>query len=153
MLQRLQRLLRERITPGLDGEGGGRESALQLATAALLVETARADFASDAGEQAAIEALVASHFRLDAESAAALHEQAATSADRATSLYEFTRELNGHLDPEGKTAVLEMMWRVAMADGRVDAYEQHLIRHVGSLLHVRHAEYIAAKLRVIDDPG
>lgn len=152
MIERLRKLLRERIAPGIAPDSESRHEVLHLVTAALLVETARADFTSDADEQATIERLVAAELGLDAEASAALHEEAAKRADQATSLYEFTREINQRLDAAGKTAVLEMMWRVARADGRVDAYEQHLIRKVANLLHVRHHEYVAAKLSVLDAP-
>jgi len=153
MIDRLRRLLSERIAPGMAPQSASRHDTLHLVTAALLVETARADFASDSDEQAAIEQLVATQFGLDAETAAALHEDAAMRADQATSLYEFTREINDRLDNAGKVEVLEMMWQVALADGRVDAYEQHLIRKVGDLLHVRHREYVTAKLNVLEAFG
>ena len=38
------------------------------------------------------------------------------------------------------------MWRVAYADGHLDAHENHLISKVAGLLHVSHGEYIAAVL-------
>jgi uncharacterized tellurite resistance protein B-like protein len=38
------------------------------------------------------------------------------------------------------------MWQVAYADGRLDKYEEGLIRQVAELTYVPHAEYIRTKL-------
>ena len=41
---------------------------------------------------------------------------------------------------------------MAHADERLHKYEEHLIRRIADLLHVRHSEFIATKLRS-RDPG
>ena len=38
------------------------------------------------------------------------------------------------------------MWRVAYADGRLDKYEEALIRQVAELTYVSHTDYIRTKL-------
>ena len=38
------------------------------------------------------------------------------------------------------------MWRVAYADGRLDKYEESLIRQVAELTYVSHSDYIRLKL-------
>jgi uncharacterized tellurite resistance protein B-like protein len=43
--------------------------------------------------------------------------------------------------------VFELLWTVAYADGHADAHEAHLLRRIADLLHIRHGDAIAAKLR------
>ncbi len=43
--------------------------------------------------------------------------------------------------------MLESIWRVALADGRIDKYEEQLIRRIADLLHLHHREYMQARHR------
>ena len=47
-----------------------------------------------------------------------------------------------------RVALIEAMWRIALADNRLDRYEEHLIRKVAELLYVSHRDFIGAKLHV-----
>jgi uncharacterized tellurite resistance protein B-like protein len=64
----------------------------------------------------------------------------------ATSLYQFTREINAHYDHDKKMALMTAMWQVALADGHLDKHEEGIIRRVADLLYIRHNEYIRCKL-------
>ena len=68
-------------------------------------------------------------------------------AEDATSLYQFTGQINDHLDQQQKQSLLESIWRVAFADGRIDKYEEHLIRRMADLLHLNHREFMQARHR------
>jgi uncharacterized tellurite resistance protein B-like protein len=50
-----------------------------------------------------------------------------------------------HFDVAQKTTVLEMMWRVALADGKVDPHEDHLLRKVADLLYLPSAAVAKAR--------
>jgi uncharacterized tellurite resistance protein B-like protein len=126
----------------------GREAAVRLATAALLVEVIRADFEVTAGERTALAALLEGHFGLSAQQAGELLASAETAADLAVSLYEFTRALNDALDAAEKARVVELLWRACLADGRLDHYEEHLVRKVAELLYVPHADLVRLRHRV-----
>lgn len=150
MLKRLQRLLESRLA-GAAPAGPADDDLLQLVTAALLIETARADFADDPREVATIERLIADHFALDPAATADLLAAADSRVDDAVSLFEFTRQLNEQLDETQKLRVLEMMWRVAHADGQIDKHEEHLLRRVADLLHLRHQDFV--RLRHLTENG
>ncbi|QIB64162.1 tellurite resistance TerB family protein [Kineobactrum salinum] len=122
------------------------EHRLRLATAALLIETARADFYQDAEEEAALETLLCDSLALSRTEIQELVQQASKRVDHATSLYEFTRLINDHYSPAQKLQLIDAMWRVAYADGRLDKYEEHLIRQVAELTYVPHPDYIRSKL-------
>lgn len=119
---------------------------LRLVSAALLIETARADFVEDASERAALEQLLCASLQLDRAKVRELLELASRRADEATSLYEFTRLINDHYDAEEKLRLIDAMWTVAYADGAIDKYEEHLIRQVAKLIYVPHSDYIHSKL-------
>ena len=127
-----------------------RQHRLQLAAAALLIETARADFTQGAEEEAALATLLSSSLRLDANEVQSLIIQAAAQVDESTSLYEFTRVINDHYTPQQKQQLIYAMWTVAYADGDIDKYEEHLIRQVAELTYVAHEDYIRANLRARD---
>ncbi len=119
---------------------------LQLAAAALLIETARADFTQDGDEEAAMEALLHESLKLPTVEVRELMAQASDKADAATSLYEFTRLINDHYLEQEKLQLVRNMWVVAWADGNIDKYEEHLIRRVAELIYVPHRDFIRLKL-------
>lgn len=148
MLKRLADLIDAHLLPESDaGAEESAEHAQRLATAALLVETARADFTVEDQEIERLSALVRQVFGLSAAETDELVTLARAEADAATSLYEFTSRLNAHYGPAQRAHMVELMWRVAYADGELDKYEEHLVRRVADLLHVSHSDFIRTKLR------
>lgn len=143
----------ERIKTLFGPESGAAEEphsehALQLASAALLVEMERADHHFEPAERAATARLVAERFAFDEDEARELLELADGEVDRAVSLYEFTSLLHRHLDDEAKRRVLTMLWQAAYADGQLHRYEEQLIRRVADLLYVPREDFIKVKLKV-----
>lgn len=145
MIDRLKRYFEGRLAPDSPEDGG--VDAVELATAALLVEMQRADLVADALDEAEIRALLARHFSLDDESVANLISLANDRADQSVSLHEFTRLIHDRFDVAQKTTVVEMLWRVALADGRVDEHEEHLVRKIADLLYLPQVAFIKAKER------
>lgn len=123
-----------------------QQHRLRLAAAALLIETARADFSEDEAEHLALQELLCSTLELTRAEVTRLLEQASNRLDQATSLYEFTRVINDCYSPAQKLQLISAMWQVAYADGNLDKYEEHLIRQVAELTFVPHQDYIRVKL-------
>jgi uncharacterized tellurite resistance protein B-like protein len=65
----------------------------------------------------------------------------------ANDLQQFTSVINRHLSPIEKLRIVEYMWQVAYADGRISADENHLMSKIASLLFIPHADFILAKMR------
>lgn len=126
---------------------------LQLATAVLLVEVMRADATTGAAERHAVLGVLRDRFALADDELARLLELAEDSARLATDFHTFTSALNEQLEMEDKLQVVEAMWQVAYADGRLAAHENHVLWRVADLLHVPHGAYIHAKLRARDAAG
>ena len=121
----------------------------ELATAALLIELSRSDFAESSDEVVAIRRLLQRRFSLTDEALDALMADAARRADQAVSLHEFTHRLNRGLPEADKLAIVEMLWRVSHADGRIDKHEEHLVQRIAGLLHISDRDRVRLKLKVV----
>ena len=126
---------------------GSAEVSPNLAVAALLVEVLRADFDVAPAERQQVMASVSALLGLGSDATRELVEEAERHIDRSHDLYQFTSQVNRTFSEAEKVGLLEALWRVADADLMVHKYEEHLIRRVADLLHVRHSDFIAAKLR------
>lgn len=121
------------------------EMTIELATAILMIEVSQADFEQDAAELASIRSLLLAHLSLPADEVDSLLESAHEEADRLVSLQHITRLMNEKMDQAAKVKVIELMWRVAYADGEKHHYEEHLLRQVAELLYVSHGDFIQAR--------
>ena len=131
--------------------GQHRDRTVALAATALLVELCRADQTVDEEETQAVLDAARSQFALTDDDAQRLLSEATQSSQQAISLYEFTDVLNQQLDKAEKFQLIKHMWEVAFADGNLDRYEDHLIRKVAELIHVKHSDFIRAKLQVSEN--
>jgi len=132
------------------GSPAEQERAYQLAAAALLIEMTRADHDVKGVERDAVTHAVQRAFELDSEQTDELVTLAEQEANEATSLYEFTRLINRHFDAKQKEHIVELLWHVALADGELDKYEEHLVRKIADLIYVPHLSYIRAKHHAIE---
>jgi uncharacterized tellurite resistance protein B-like protein len=123
-------------------EAASRKQELELATAVLLIEVARADFSEDEVEIEAVADLLREHLGVSRHDIASLVDEAKRQADHSASLQSFTRQLHEELSVEEKRSIIEMLWRVALADSTLDKHEDHLIRKVAGLLYVSHSDLI-----------
>lgn len=120
---------------------------LAIAATALMVQLSRVDQSEDEVELNTIVDCAIRSQEITHEEATAILADARAHAEDSTSLYEFTEQLNAKLDQAGKAEILESIWRVAFADGRIDKYEEHLIRRIADLLHLNHREYMECRHR------
>ncbi|WP_166265351.1 TerB family tellurite resistance protein [Marinobacter caseinilyticus] len=141
-------LLKQLLAP--DAQGSDKDQKpdrkqLAIAATALMVQLSQVDTDEDDRElQTIVDCAVRAH-EVTYDEAQAILEDARSQANDATSLYEFTEQLNKLLDQDGKQVILESIWRVAFADGRIDKYEEHLIRRMADLLHLNHREYMQCR--------
>lgn len=143
MIEMLKKLFSQRT----DNESSdSSEQAIHIACLALLIETGKSDHTLDDIELDAIIKLAKTDFNILQANIDALITHARKNADDATSLFEFTSLINENLKQEQKYQLILAMWKVAFADGRIDRYEEHIIRRVADLIYVQHARFIEAKL-------
>ena len=146
MFRTLKALFEDRIASFASAAAPG--DALPVAVAALMFEIAKADNDVAEGERAAILKAVGSACAVDDSALEALVDTATAAADESVSLYEFTVIINDQLPRAKKVELLQTLWRIARADGRIDHYEEYYIRKIADLLHLSHGDFIRAKLAV-----
>lgn len=148
MLSAIQDFFRLKIEP--DMEAGPDQHGLQLATAALMFEMMRADDDEHPEERHTLQQALQKSFALSESETRQLAQLADREAAESVSLHQFTGLINRHFSPNEKIRVVEMLWQVAYADGRLDRYEEALVRKVADLIHVPHREFMQAKHRVLE---
>jgi uncharacterized tellurite resistance protein B-like protein len=148
MLKKLSTLFDRAFAAGESADEPDRQHGLRVATALLLIEVARADYRDDYAEDSKIFELMKDFFELSDADTELLLEDARREADHAVELQRFTRRLHEQLTGEEKGRVIEMLWKVALADRRLDKHEDHLVRKVADLLYVPHSELIRIRNRV-----
>ncbi|MEM6640733.1 MAG: TerB family tellurite resistance protein [Pseudomonadota bacterium] len=128
-----------------NGTGSDREHALRVATAALMVDVARADHSFDNVERAAMLDLMAARFGLTPDECSALSDEGLRASDRAVSAYEFAQQLHERLEPDEKAEAVRLLWQVAYADGRLDRYENSVVLKISDLMFVPRGQVMRLK--------
>jgi uncharacterized tellurite resistance protein B-like protein len=150
MLKNLRDLLSSSLGGTAEAGSADRDHALRLATAILLVELIRADYREDITENEAVFAELKDRFSLTDDEAGLLVEEARREADHTVTLQGFTRLLHERLSLEEKHSVIEMLWRVAMADDHLDKHEDYLVRKLADLMYISHADLIRIRNSVME---
>lgn len=150
MLSALQNLLTSFFIP--DGTTAARAGGNpQLATAVLLFDVMRSDDTLSGAERAQALSALRKRFALSEDALAQLMVQPEQTAKGANDYFSFTSLMNDSFTQEQKIQVVAFMWHVAYAGGSIDENENHLISKIAGLLHVKHGDYIAAKMRAKED--
>lgn len=115
---------------------------LNLAAATLLLEVVYADETLNDNEAALLPSMLANTLNISAEQTKDLLKEATLIRGSATSLFEFTAEVNQAFSLDEKQQLLLAMWQLAYADGELSQYEDQIIRRCADLLHLKHSELI-----------
>ena len=125
----------------------------QVATAALLIEIAKADGDFSDEERERIIDLIKKDFELDDYLVADLLELSEKKVQDSISVYEFSKIINESFTRQEKIELLKNLWRIVYVDGRLDSHEDQLIKIIGSTLNLEHKDIIGAKLFVKQEMG
>lgn len=147
MLDQLLRLLKGHEAP----HAAPSDEELRIAVAALLVEAARMDESFGDDERATAADLLAKRFALSDAEVASLVQRADERMSRSAQYFPFVHNINQMMSATEKAEVIEMLWRIAYADGTLDAHEDQLIRQVAGLIHVPDRERMLARKRALGD--
>ena len=120
----------------------------RLAAAALLVHAATVDGEMSQSESDKLRAVIKQRFNLDDAATAELIEKATAAEHRAVDLYHFTHLLMRILDEQGRLRVVEMLWKMAFADGAISEFEDNVMWRVADLLAVSPRDRIALRQQV-----
>jgi len=125
----------------------------RIAAAALLLEAARLDAEEHPAETEAIVRLIRQRFDLSAAEADQLIELASRRQEAAIELHGFTHLVKTKFSHDERVELIEMLWEVVYADGRLHDYEANLMRRIGGLVHVSDRERGEARRRVLKKLG
>ncbi|GIU49039.1 TerB family tellurite resistance protein [Shewanella algidipiscicola] len=147
MIAKLKQLLaseRQAISP--------QEKAkhLNLAAVSLLLEVVYADETLSDEELHLLPSLLTTTLSLAPGEVDELIATAQANHKDATSLYEFTTEINQQFSLAEKQQLILAMWKLAYADGHLCRYEDQIVRRTADLLHLKHSELIQMRNAAIN---
>ncbi len=147
MLTKIAEYFTSRMQPDSQASSEHKSSPISLATCALLMEMAHADSEFGDDEKEAIIAIMNKNFDLDDRDARSLIELADLERKESLDLWQFTNLINQNFSREEKIMVLEVLWSVVYADGKVNMHEEYLMRKLSYLLNMDHRDMIDAKIK------
>lgn len=147
MLNELRRFFAE-LTDGDKPQGQFAETDYRRAAAALLVHIATLDGELDDAKRGKLHAILERSFALDAAATDALIAEAAADDREAVDFYHFTSLLMRTLDEAGRLRIVEMLWEMVYADGKVTEFEANVMWRVGDLLAVSTRDRVTLRERV-----
>jgi len=143
MLNRIKAALQNIGSPSAPSEPD--ISSIEFSVAILLVEVMHADHQLDEQEKIIVIQLLTIQFEIDEIAAQDLFDRANKKVNGVVSLHKYTSHVNSDLSYDDKQLLMKNLWSVVYSDGRVDKYEEHLVRRISDLIHVSHKDFIKAK--------
>lgn len=131
------------------GDSKSRESGIEVAACALLVEMASIDNEFSETERKRIISILKEEFGLADEMATNLIELAGDELKESVDLWQFTSLINKNYSPQEKMQLIELVWKIVYADGQLDKHEDYLVKKLSRMLNLSHKEMIDAKLKVL----
>jgi uncharacterized tellurite resistance protein B-like protein len=132
---------------GTDNAVFSSQDQTPLAACVLLLEAAHIDDECTTEELNHLVSTLKKEFALDQAQVEDLIDLAGNERKNAIDLWQFTNYLNLHYSKEKKMALMESVWRIIFADGKLEMHEDHFAHKLANLLRLSHKEMIDAKLR------
>jgi uncharacterized tellurite resistance protein B-like protein len=129
------------------------DTGYRLAATALLIHVISLDGEPSAVEKRKLHSLLESRFGLDPGTADKLIASATLVEGEAVDLYHFTSVIMRSVNEEGRLRIVEMMWELVFADGKVSEFEDNVVWRAADLLGVSSRDRIDLKHRVAERQG
>jgi len=138
----------ESVAPSAETLAQREAAAVQRACCSLLMEVARLDGRGAERKRETVAQAMREQFGISNAELAPMIADAGRPENRLTSYYKPVALINRRCGSDERARFIEWLWRVAMADGEIDMYEEQLVRKLADLLYVRHSDFILARRRV-----
>jgi len=148
MLDGLRQFIADVMAPANQRTPTFDDTGYRLAATALLVHVISLDGEPSAVEKRKLHGLIESRFGLDPGTADQLIAAATLVEGDAVDLYHFTSVIMRSVDDVGRLRIVEMMWELVYADGRVSEFEDNVVWRAADLLGVSSRDRIDLKHRV-----
>jgi uncharacterized tellurite resistance protein B-like protein len=120
----------------------------RLAIASVLVMAARADGKYETSEEATIDRVLMTRFKLTAAQARSLREEGEVAEAEAVDIYQFTKAIKEAIPYDDRLAVVEELWGVILSDGERDPFEDTLMRQIVDRLGLSPMDSALARQKV-----
>ncbi|MEW6641285.1 MAG: TerB family tellurite resistance protein [Pseudomonadota bacterium] len=150
MLDKLRQFISDVIAPAGETRRHFDETDYRLAATALLIHVISIDGAPSEAETKKLHSLLEYRFQLDPGTADRLIADATLVEGEAVDLYHFTSIIMRAVNAEGRLRIIEMMWELVYADGRVSEFEENVVWRAADLLGVSSRDRINLKHRVAE---
>jgi uncharacterized tellurite resistance protein B-like protein len=150
MLDKLRQFISDVVSPTEQAHRHFDDTDYRLAATALLIHVIAIDGEPSEAEKRKLHALLELRFQLDPGTADRLIQDATLVEGEAVDLYHFTSVIMRSVDTEGRLRIVEMMWELVYADGRVSEFEENVIWRAADLLGISSRDRINLRHRVAD---
>lgn len=120
----------------------------RLAEAALMFHVIASDGEIRQEEREKMLEILSQHYEFSSEELTDIFDAAAEADKDAVDLYRFTSTLKKSMDRDQRIAIVEHLWEVVFADGKMHEFEDNVVWRIAQLLEVETADRIAMKQRV-----
>ena len=146
MLEKLRDFIADVVSPGSQTQEFD-DTGYRLAATALMIHVISLDGEPSEVEKAKLHSLIETRFGLDPGTADRLIAAATLVEGEAVDLYHFTSVIMRAVDESGRIRIIEMMWELVFADGRVSEFEENVVWRAADLLSVSSRDRIELKRR------
>jgi uncharacterized tellurite resistance protein B-like protein len=144
MLDGLRQFITDIVSPNAE-QRVFDETDYRLAATALLIHIVSLDGEPTAVERRKLHSLIETSFKLDPGTADQLIASATRAESDAVDLYRFTSVIMREVDEEGRRRIVEMMWEMVFADGKVTEFEDNVLWRAADLLAISGRDRIDLK--------
>jgi uncharacterized tellurite resistance protein B-like protein len=137
---------------GRDTQGGSGKPPrhdVHLATCAIFLEMANIDNEFSDDERENILAMFEREYNLPREEVVELKRASREELDQSLDVWQFTNAINQHYSNAEKIRIVELLWELVYADGKMDGHENYFMHKLARLLRLNHRDLIDAKLTAI----
>ena len=124
-----------------------------LAAAALMVHVIAADGKITGDEETRLHAILLAHYAVSEEDAKNLENAAREAQSDAIDMYRFTSVLKAQMNKSERLALIEDLWEMVYADGKVHEFEDNVVWRVAELIGIQSRERMVLKKRVLERQG
>ena len=115
----------------------------------IMVEAANSDGNIDRNEVKKISNILIDIFKEDPKNVNLVFKEALSKKDETNSLFFFTSKINKTFSEEKKLLLIETLWEIILADGKIHDFESNLIRRLAGLIYISDVNCGNAKKRAL----
>jgi|WetSurMetagenome_2_1015567.scaffolds.fasta_scaffold21198_2 uncharacterized tellurite resistance protein B-like protein len=122
---------------------------LHIATCAILLEISKIDGEFSESERKNITDIFKNKYHLDDNEISCLIEASEEELEKSIDLWQFTNQVNINYPRDEKLQIVETIWQLVYADGKLDCHEDYLMHKLSELLNISHNDLMDAKIKTL----